>query len=151
LSEYHFYGALAWAASCDMVSLEDRPHHLRALDAHRRQVAIWAESGFATFGNRLALIDAEIARLDGRELDAERLYEEAIRLAREHGFTQNEGIANEFAARFYSARGFERIAQLYLREARDCYLRWGAEGKVRQLGQQHPQLRHGPALANGAL
>ena len=42
------------------------------------------------------------------------------------------------AARFYAARGFETIAHAYLRNARHCYLRWGADGKVRQLEQLHP-------------
>ena len=54
---------------------------------------------------------------------------------------QNEGLAHEVAARFYAARGFETIAHAYLRNARYCYLRWGALGKVRQLEQSHPQLR----------
>ena len=67
-----------------------------------------------------------------------RLYEQAIRSAREHGFVQNEGLANELAARFYAARGFETIAHAYLRDARHCYLRWGADGKVRQLDQLYP-------------
>ena len=48
------------------------------------------------------------------------------------------------AARFYAARGFETIAQAYLRNARYGYLRWGALGKVRQLEQSHPQLREDP-------
>ena len=38
-----------------------------------------------------------------------RLYEEAIRAARENGFVQNEGIANELAAQFYLKRGIEKI------------------------------------------
>ena len=69
-----------------------------------------------------------------------RLYEQAIRLARDHGFVQNEGLAHEVAARFYAARGFETIANAYLRNARYCYLRWGADGKVRQLDRLHPHL-----------
>jgi signal transduction histidine kinase len=40
----------------------------------------------------------------------------------------------------YAARGFEQIAQLYLRDARRCYMTWGADGKVRQLDQRHPHL-----------
>jgi GAF domain-containing protein len=52
----------------------------------------------------------------------------------------NEGLAHEVAARFYNARGFETIAQAYLRNARYCYLRWGANGKVRQLDRLYPQL-----------
>ncbi|MBV8278939.1 MAG: hypothetical protein JO170_27270, partial [Verrucomicrobia bacterium] len=47
----------------------------------------------------------------------------------------------ELAARFYAARGFDTIADAYLRKARYCYLRWGAAGKVRQLEQRHPRLR----------
>ena len=61
---------------------------------------------------------------------------------------QNEGLAHEVAARFYAARGFETIAHAYLREARRCYLRWGAFGKVRQLEQLHPHLRDAPVPAS---
>ena len=51
-----------------------------------------------------------------------------------------EAIANEFAARFHASRGFETIANAYLQEARFCYRRWGAEGKVRQLDRLYPRL-----------
>ena len=69
--------------------------HLESLAEHLKQIAIWADNCPVTFANRAALVVAEIARLEGRELDAERLYEEAIRFAREQGFIQNEGLANE--------------------------------------------------------
>jgi signal transduction histidine kinase len=39
------------------------------------------------------------------------------------------------------ARGFDKFAHLYLRDARDCYLRWGGHGKVRQLDKLYPYLR----------
>ena len=83
------------------------------------------------------------------------LYEQAIRSARENGFVHVEGVANEVAARFYVARGFEKIAHAYLREARYCYLRWGADGKVRQLDELYPHLREerpvaGPTSTIGA-
>ena len=104
------------------------------------QLQTWAEDGPENLANRVALIEAEIARLDGRELEAEHLYEDAIRSARKHGFVQNEGLANQLAARFNVERGFETIANAYLREARDCYLRWGSDGKVRQLDRLDPHL-----------
>src|SRR5262249_36647496 len=69
------------------------------------------------------------------------LYEAAIKSARENEFANNEALASELAARFYAARGFDTIANTYLREARSCYLRWGADGKVRQLETLHPLLR----------
>ncbi|MFL9966679.1 ATP-binding protein [Paraburkholderia sediminicola] len=139
-AEYHFYGALAWAAHCDLTSAEQRPQDLEALAAHHKQLAVWAKNCPATFANREALVAAEIARLEGRDPDAIRLYEEAIRLARSDGFIQNEALAHERAARFCTARGLPTMADAFLRNARRCYLSWGADGKVRQLDQLHPQL-----------
>jgi PAS domain S-box-containing protein len=148
VAEYHFYAALARAACCDMAEPDEQLQHLEALASHLKQIAVWADNCPATFANRAALVGAELARLEQRELDAERLYEAAIRSAREHGFVQNEGLAHEVAARFYAARGFDTIARAYLREARRCYLRWGGFGKVRQLEQLHPHLRDAPVPAS---
>jgi signal transduction histidine kinase len=49
--------------------------------------------------------------------------------------------------RFYLARGLEKIARVYLRDARYCYLQWGAGGKVRQLEELYPHLCDEPVPA----
>ena len=134
--------ALCRAAFWDSAAPDERPQHFEALTAHHRQLEVWAENCPENFENRAALVGAEIARIEGRELDAERLYEQAIRSAHANGFVHNEAVANELAARFYMARGFDKIAHTYLRDARDCYLQWGADGKVRQLENLYPHLRH---------
>jgi predicted ATPase/signal transduction histidine kinase len=139
-AEYHFYAALSRTASRDS-GREQSQQHLAALADHHRQLEIWRENCPDNFENRAALVGAEIARIGGRELDAERLYELAIRSARANGFIHHEAIAYELASRFYAARGLEEVAQLYLRNARYRYLRWGADGKVRQLDELHPHLR----------
>ena len=138
--EYHFYDALCHAALHESASSEDRKFHRARLAAHLEKLDTWGLHCPENFANRAALVGAEIARLEGRDADAMRLYEQAIRSARDHGFVQNEGLAYEVAAQFYSARGFETFADAYLRKARDCYLRWGANGKVRQLEARYPQL-----------
>ena len=140
MAEAHFYGALSHAASYDASGPGQYDAHGQALAAHRNQLAIWAEICPENFENRALLVDAEIARIERRELDAERLYDAAIRSARENEFVQNEALANELAARFYAGRGFEKIARAYLRDARDGYRQWGADGKVRQLEAQYPYL-----------
>ncbi len=146
-AEFHFYGALSHAASWDSGLPDQREQHFEALKAHHKQLEIWAENCPENFENRVALVGAEIARIEGRDLEAMRLYEQAIRSARENGFVHVEGVANEVAARFYLTRGFEKIAYAYLREARYCYLRWGATGKVRQLDELYPQLGEEKPLA----
>src|SRR5262249_3493117 len=146
--EDHFYGALSQAASCESAATGQPRQHLDALACDYRQLEVWATAFPEGFANRAALVGAEIARIEGRPLDAMDLYERAIRSARANGFVHNEALAYELAARFYAARGFEEIAHLYLGNARRCYLRWGADGKVRQLDQLHPRLRkdeHAPS------
>ena len=101
----------------------------------------WAESNPGTFLDKYSLVMAEVARIEGRHLDAIHLYEQAVRTARENGLVQNEAIANELAAKFYFSLHNETSAYAYLRNASYCYLRWGAIGKVRQLERQHPQLK----------
>jgi PAS domain S-box-containing protein len=139
--DYHYFGALAAAARIDELPAEQQGALRERLAAHGEQLESWArETNSPTFADKHALVAAEIARLEGRELDAERLYEDSIRLAHQNGFLQNEAIANEVAAQFYARRGFEKIARTYRRDARYGYLRWGAEGKVRQLDATYPHL-----------
>src|SRR5262249_40178638 len=90
----------------------------------------------------------EIARIEGHALEAEQLYEQAVRSAHKYGFVQNEAVANELAGRFYAARGFEKIATTYLRDARYCYLRWGADGKGSQPARLYPHLRADKPLSD---
>ena len=150
-AEYHFYGALTRAAYCDHAPEGERQQLINDVAAHYRQHIVWSENCPENFANRAALVGAELARLEGRELDAERLYEQAIHSARDNGFVKNEAIAYERASEFYRARGFSQIADLYLRSARYGYLRWGADGKVRQLDATYPRLRteeSAPSLTN---
>ena len=150
MADHFFYGALSQAAFYGSARLEERQHHLEALTGYHRQIEVWAVNCPQNFENRAALVSAEIARIEGRILDAEQLYEQAIRSARANGFIHNEGVANELASRFYAARGFENIAHMYLQDARYCYLSWGADGKVRQLDQLYPRLRKEEAVSGPA-
>jgi hypothetical protein len=97
---------------------------LESLAGRQRQLEIWAENCPDNFENRAALVGAEIARIEGRDLDAMRLYEKAIHSSRTSGFVHNEGLAYERASAFYRSRGFDQFADSYLRNARACYASW---------------------------
>src|SRR5712675_1367372 len=147
LLDYFYYTALTVAACYENASADEQQGWRELLTAHQEQLREWAETYPQTFADKHALVLAEIARLEGRDADAMRLYEQAIRSARDNAFVQNEGLAHEVAARFYAARGVDTVANSCLRAARYCYLRWGAFGKVRQLEQLHPQIRDAPVAA----
>ncbi|GJH03365.1 ATP-binding sensor histidine kinase [Paraburkholderia terrae] len=137
----HFIHALTLTALYPTASAVEQQEYRQILESKFSKFELWTSNCPENFRNRQALVLAEVARIDGRHADAMYLYEEAIRSSREHGFIHNQALANELAARFYAERGFETIADTYLRNARSCYASWGADGKVRQLDQTHAQLR----------
>jgi predicted ATPase/signal transduction histidine kinase len=145
--DYCFYHSLAIAAVFEASSPERRAELREDLIEHLGSFQRWAESCPATFAHKHALISAEWARLEGRDIEAMQLYEQAIRSAAERGFLQDRALAGELAARFYRLRGLEKVADTYLDEARDCYARWGAKAKVAQLDQVHPRVRQQAPLA----
>jgi PAS domain S-box-containing protein len=140
LLDYFYYTALTVGALYENATADEQTEWRKLLTAHREQLREWAENYPPTFGDKHALVSAELARIEARDLDAMRLYEEAIRSARENGFVQNEGVGNELAAQFYLKRGIEKVAHSYLRDARYCFLRWGALGKVKQLDERYPAI-----------
>jgi predicted ATPase/signal transduction histidine kinase len=140
-AEFYFFDALARAAWCERLPAVELGPHLRAMIDSHKQLQTWAQQCPENFASRAALVGAEIARVEGRVVDAEQLYEQAIDLAQKSGFIQIEALANELASRFYAARGLGKIARVYLQDARYGYLRWGADGKVRQLDGKYPSLR----------
>ena len=145
--DYCFYHSLAIAAVFQASSPERQTELREDLIAHLASFQRWAESCPATFAHKHSLVSAEWARLEGREIEAMQLYEQAIRSAAERGFLQDQALASELAARFCRLRGLEKMADTYLDEARDCYARWGAVAKVSQLDQGHPRARQQAPLA----
>jgi signal transduction histidine kinase/PAS domain-containing protein len=146
LLDYFYYTALTVAALYENATADEHAGWRELLTVHREQLREWAQNYPPTFADKYGLVMAEIARLENRDLDAMRWYEEAIRAARENGFVQNEGLANELAAQFYLKRGVKKAAHSYLRDARYSFLRWGALGKVRQLDERYPAIEEQVSL-----
>lgn len=149
--EIELYAALARAVRQDPAPALGAPACVQALETLLDYLRGMAESCPANFGHQVALISAEVARIRGDELAAERAYDQAIRAARAGGFVHIEGLASEICARFHRRRGLETIAAAYLSQARDCYEAWGARGKVEALTRRHPELSERPAPRTSAL
>ena len=145
---HHFYHALTLTALYPDAPASEQAQSVRQLEGQLKKLKLWADNCPENYHNRYALVLAEIARIEGRPAEAMDLYEGAIRSARDNGFVQQEALAFELAARFHASRGFATFAHAYLRNARDAYLRWGAQGKVRQLDGTGPQPRDPSSAPN---
>jgi predicted ATPase/signal transduction histidine kinase len=146
--DYLVYASLAMAAAFPAASVERQDDYRVLFAAHLEALQRLALSCPATFAHKHALVAAEVARLESRAMEAMELYEQATRSAAEHGFVQYQALAGELAGRFYDDRGLTKVAQACLHEARECYVRWGATGKVALLEERHPWL--GPTFPANA-
>jgi PAS domain S-box-containing protein len=142
VATYHFYYALTLAALHAQAPAKQQRQFTQTIREILEKLKFWADNCPENFANRYFLVFAEIARIEGRDMEAMHLYDQAIRSARDNNFVQQEALAAEVASRYYRMRGFDRIADIYLHDARDCYARWGALGKVRQLERRYPWMTH---------
>ncbi|WP_437627747.1 AAA family ATPase [Sorangium sp. So ce1151] len=104
----------------------------------------FAEGCADNFLHKLRLIEAEHARVQGKTDEAMARYDEAIELARQQRFLHIEALAAQLCAEFHLEAGRSRIAALYLREARDAYVRWDAHAVVAHLEARWPALLRAP-------
>lgn len=109
----------------------ERDEAVGRLEDHRAKLEdLVAGGGGVNFQHKLLLVQGEQARLTGDVERAAAAYEEAIRLAAQGGFVADQALANEIAARFYLDRQMEKVAAVYLADARYGYEKWGATAKV---------------------
>ncbi len=109
-STHHFYHALTLCALYPQAAPEVQQASMLALHDKQERLRRWAGHCPVNFDNRYLLVAAEMARIQGAELEAMRGYDAAIAAGRAGGFVQHEALASELAAAFYAGRGFAKIA-----------------------------------------
>jgi diguanylate cyclase (GGDEF)-like protein len=140
MAEYNFYQSLILLALCDQDDT-DNTEHLLKVEKLQLQMRVWALNCEENFLHKYLLVDAELARIEGRVIDAINGYDDAIESARANGFIQNEALAFELAAKFWLSIGKIMFARHYLESAHQGYLYWGALTKAKLLEETYPELK----------
>ncbi|MFN6461057.1 MAG: AAA family ATPase [Nostoc sp. DedVER02] len=136
---FYFHQSIALAGAYVEADTETQAVYLYTLNANLEKFQQWAMHCPTNYQHKYLLIQAEIARICQQDYQAMELYDKAIASAAENGYLQNEALANELAFRFYLVKDRRNLAKVYLIEARYCYLKWEAMGKVRQLDEEYSQ------------
>lgn len=118
---------------------EERARTLIKVDKNIAALAHWSAHAPENRTHKLRLVEAERALAAGDTLAAMERFEQAIQGAARCGFVYDEALAYERAAEMYLAIGNEKIAEVYLMEARYAYVRWGAAAKVTALEKRFPR------------
>ncbi|MGB3532236.1 MAG: serine/threonine-protein kinase PknK, partial [Microcoleaceae cyanobacterium] len=138
-SGYYYYGSLILLNLYTGLSPKEHDNALQQIKSNQKQLKIWSESCSENFLHKYVLVEAEKCKILGKKAEAIELYDRAIAGAKENGYTQEEALGNELAAKFYLAWNKEIIASSYMIEAYYCYSRWGAKAKVAHLETHYPQ------------
>ncbi|MFN6529869.1 AAA family ATPase [Nostoc sp. ChiSLP03a] len=134
------YDSLAHLAIYSQVCEAQQQNILQRVAKNQEKMKKWADHAPENYLHKFYLVEADRYRALGQKSEAIDLYDRAITLAKEHGYIQEEAIANELAAKFYLNWHKEGIAQSYMTQAYYGYARWGAKAKVADLERRYPQL-----------
>jgi predicted ATPase/signal transduction histidine kinase len=140
-TEIAFYASLAILALLKEASPDDAQRLSAQLAVYTEEVAERANTCPENYRHKHVLVQAEQARVLGDDAKALELYDRAIVLAKEHGFSRDEALANELCAGMYMALGRPKAARSYLEDAYLGYRRWGATAKAEALLEDHAQLK----------
>jgi predicted ATPase/signal transduction histidine kinase len=137
---FYFYSSLTILAVYPEVIQFEQKQILEKVAANQERMKQWAEYAPMNFLHKYDLVEAERHRVLGHNVEAMELYDRAIALAKEHEYLHEEALALELAAKFYLKWGKQKIAQTYLTDAYQTYIRWGALAKVEDLKKRYRQL-----------
>lgn len=146
-----FYDSLTWLALYER-GQKMSAEHSGKMRANQDKLKVWAQHGPMNHLHKWYLVEAERARVLGKDGDAREFYDRAIELAHEHQYPQEEALACELAGKFYLKKGLTRLARVYLFDARYAYQLWGATVKVADMERRYAELLpeiSTPASQNG--
>ncbi|MDY6833816.1 MAG: AAA family ATPase [Chloroflexota bacterium] len=139
--KYHF--SLLLAAAYDGAAKKDQRLYKKLLKKGVKSFGRWTDICPENFRHQYLLLSAELARIEGADIDAMGLYADAIRIANQHGYINDEALASELAAKFYLTQCDESLAREYMIRAHENYDEWGATTKVTHLEDKYPELLSG--------
>lgn len=137
---YYYYDSLTrlmLSFHCDSIQ---QAQLLSQVESNQKNLLLYANAAPMNYLHKYHLVEAVRCYVLEIQADALEFFDRAIAGAKEHGFIQDEALANELASKFYLNWGKDKIAAVYLQEAYYCYARWGATAKTDQLEKNYPHL-----------
>lgn len=139
-STHCMFSGLVSAGLYEQADEREKKEHMANLRASIRQLKKLAARSPVNYRHKYLLLKAEYARLRLREDEAESFYMQTIEDAREQALYHNLGIAAERLAVYGLQRGKLSLARLYMLEAYEAYMQWGALTKAADLQDKYGHL-----------
>ena len=141
-TEFNFYYSLILAALYPNVSEIKQKEYWQQLEKNQQQMKVWADNCQENFQHKYLLVAAEMASISGENTAAIDLYNQGIESASKNQFIQHEALGNELAVKCWLNQGQPKYAKVHLHDAYYSYHNWGANRKIKDLENQHPELQN---------
>ncbi|KAK5731642.1 Chk1 protein kinase [Elasticomyces elasticus] len=121
----------------------DRAELLQQVEDHRKLIERVSAANPVNYATFLALLDAELAEVNGLFGSCLGHYERAVNHALLHGFALDEALSQELYADFLTRRGASRPARGVVLDSISAYRRIGAFGKADHVTERYEFLLYG--------
>ena len=136
---FYFYESLSILAFNSETQSRYKKNDFKQVKRNQKKLQKWARYAPMNYLHKFHLVEAETARIAGKNAAAMTFFTKAIAGAKENQYLQEEALANERAGKFYLNVGQYKIAESYIKEACYLYKRWGAAAKVESMVSEYPQ------------
>lgn len=137
----YFYDPLIRLALMIDGDLSEKSQHLKSIRSSKKMLAKFAASAPMNYQNKLLLVEAELARFQGKNEQALEYYNQSLETSIANGFINEAAMASERLAGYYLENKKQKYASFFLNDALRYYHEWGAVRKTAHLVEQyHPYL-----------
>ena len=129
------YDSLAMLADLDNAPPDERKGIITRVAGNQAKLKKWAHHAPMNHLHRWHMVEGELARVKSQYLLAHQHFLQAIELANQNGYLYEEAIGLELLGRLHYKTGNLALSSTFLKEARNCYARWGAIAKVKDMNK----------------
>ncbi|HEY9700942.1 MAG TPA: serine/threonine protein kinase, partial [Allocoleopsis sp.] len=137
---FYFYDALIRLAIYPKLDSIEKAKYWEKIEYNQEKIEVYATHSPENFLHKFYLIEAEKLRVMNQNVQALEAYKQAIILAADNNYINEEAIAQELITKVYLSLGKVKVAQTYMIDAYYNYANWGAKAKIEQLEKTYPQL-----------
>lgn len=137
---FRFYYVLSVLQVYDRLSFREKLTIFLPYKKNRKLTGYAVKHCPENFGPHHDLLQAERARVNGKDFQAKRLYAKAIRNSKKSDFPHILALSYELSARYLLSRGEESRGRDHLQKSVRCYRDRGAYGKIYQLEKKYADL-----------
>ena len=127
---------VVWFEFCAALVAIREPQRGRRPGQNLANLKRMLDAGCEFASPKVRIIEAELEWRRGRQTAALEAYEDAAQRARKQGLANDEALAYELAGRGCAETGRADFARLFIRNAHQAYLRWGALAKSNQIERE---------------